>query len=242
MSLGTFTFDEQVLLHKVLTLLAPRSLLRVANVNKTFEHLANDDFLWKGLTAKLWSNKHIFKTQKGHICPFIKMYVTKSAYMSLKASELKWLLRQRRITSTGCWEKFEFVNLAMESSTSLLSPFTPKVPRPFRSVWKASFYMSLADGHRSFATDEDISTYKWEMYFKSGIERPLIGSFHPNGMLSYPEHQDYDGKIPWTLETRDSQQYVRVGPYPPLLVSRCPDWGWRMENVYVYFNQLQDKR
>ena len=63
MSVGTLPLDGLELVQQVLSLLGPRSLLRLARVNSTLERLANDDYLWAPLTARLWAHKHVLKGQ-----------------------------------------------------------------------------------------------------------------------------------------------------------------------------------
>ena len=104
--------------------------------------------------------------------------------MSLKAAKLKRLLRLRNVSSAGVWEKCEFADLAVGSSSEKLAPRTPPIPRAFSNIWKASFYISLCDGHRGFATRDEICARKWEMHFKRGLgSPPWISSFHPDGTL-----------------------------------------------------------
>ena len=238
MSLGSWPLDEHVFLQQVLALLGPRSLLRVARVNSAFERMANDDYLWRPLTARLWEDKHILK---GVDDPYPRIHATHEAYMSLRASKLKKLLRLREVPSAGAWEKREYAALAVGSSSARLSEHTPAIPRPFNTIWKSSFYVSLSDGHRGFALRENICSHKWEMYFKRGnLSMPQwITTFDPDGTM----HSEFQGnQFRWTLEMISGEQYVRVGPYPPLLVSRLPRWGWRMENVHVWFIQTEDPR
>ena len=246
MSLGSLPVDEHVLLQQVLALLGPRSLLRLARVNSAFERMANDDFLWAPLTARLWANKHILKglvLKNTPTQPYTRIHCTKEAYMSLKAAKLKRLLRLRAVSCAGVWEKHEFAELGVGSSSARLSEHTPVLLRPFATIWKASFYVSLSDGRRGFARHEEICSHKWEMHFKRGNANtpPWISSFHPDGTLSSEPHNP-GGQFQWTLEMIGGEQYVRVGPYPPLLVQRTPNWGWQMENIHVYFEQREDRR
>ena len=239
--LGTFPFNEDIVLQHVLKCLGPRSLLKISCVNTLYERLTCDDFLWKSMTVLLWHNKQIVctgivKRPKPRTFPFSKIALVESGYKTLSALELKYILRQRNVDTRGCSEKREFIALATSSSELLLG-----IPRAFRDKWKASFYTSLGEGHRTRAIKADICTYKWAMTFKQNETAPeWISSFHQDMTLTSEPSMNQGRDMLWSFHGAN-HEYIRVAQYPPLLITRLEDWGWRMENEYVYFLRTNQK-
>ena len=238
---GDLTMNEDLMLQKVLSLLGPRSLVKIANVNSIFESMANDDILWKDLLACLWQNKMRVCTgnelrPKVKMQPYRKIFLNELGYKTFSALQLKYILKERHVNVRGCNEKSEFINLALSSQSPVICQFsTQNIPRPFCNKWKASFYISLRDGHRTRAIKADICTYKWKMRFKNNPAYPdWESSFHNDLTLTSVPNPNPGVNMTWCFYGQNDE-YVRVGQYPPLIISRLPDWGWRMENQYVYF-------
>ena len=244
-TLGDFTFNEDVVLQHVLACLGPRSLLKVVCINTVFERLACDDLLWLPFIWRLWSNKHVVCTglvykPKPRSFPFKKVVLTQSGYKTMKAAELKYILRQRKIIMAGCTEKKDFIELCVASNELSLGGNTLPLCREMRDKWKSSFYMSLRDGKRSKALKEDICMYKWSMEFKSNQSAPAWeSSFHPNNTLTSEPSFSRTGELSWCFSGAD--EYITVGQYPPLLITRLPDWTWKMENQHVIFTRTSQK-
>ena len=229
--LGIFPFNEDVILQSILSCLGPRSLLRTVCINSVFERLSSDDLLWLPFVHKLWDNKSIVcigivKVPTSRTFPYHKIVLDADGYKTLKSKELKYILQQRKVDTRGCSEKQEFIALALDSSSLILGQGVAPIPRALRDKWKASFYVSLHDGHRTQAVKEDICTYKWAMTFKSNANSPdWEASFHPDfSMESIPDPQP-GVDMTWCFHGANDA-YIRVGQYPPLIISRLPDWGW----------------
>ena len=239
-------FPNDVLLQQVLSCLGPRSLLKIASINSIFEKLASDDYLWKDFTIQLWKNKAIVCTgivirPKPRTYPYAKIVLTPTAYTTLSALELKYILRSRHVDVRGLCEKKEFVDLAVKSNKLKLGSGVPPLPRPLRDKWKCSFYLSLRDGHRARAIKEDICTYKWSMAFKQNQNAPeWESSFHPDWTISSTPDPNPNQTMTWCFYG-ENDEYIRVGQYPPLIITRLNDWSWRMENQYVFFLRTNEK-
>ncbi len=189
------------------------------------------------------------KTRRGY--PYRKVLLDEPACYTLSAAELKYLLRARGVRLAGCFEKGDFVRKLLASqSAGACAPLAP--PRPFSAKWRASFYMSLQDGKRNKAIVDDIIRYKWRMYFKMHqmpSEREWVTTFGRDGSVSsLVGNQDPSPgmSLRWTFWEKtyagtggepadDEGVAIRVGQYPPLQLTRLPCWGWRMDNVHVFF-------
>ena len=258
---GDLPFNENLLL-EVMSYLSPRSLLRCGTVNRTLATHACADFLWEPLTALLWHNKNPAATdikdagaEKGakiapRRFPFRKVLLSEAACFTLSAAELKYLLRARGVRLAGCFEKKDFVRKLLTSAAAgACAPLAP--PRSFSAKWRASFYMSLRDGRREKAIADDIIRYKWRMYFKMHqmqSEREWVTTFGRDGSVSslVGDQDPSPGmNMRWTFwrlaagsqgePANDEGFAIRVGQYPPLQLTRLPCWGWRMENIHVFF-------
>jgi hypothetical protein len=209
--------------------------------------MSSDDLLWQNLSKSLWRNKSIVCTgnvtgSKVKMQPYKKIFLDALGYKSLSALQIKYILKERRIDVRGCSEKSEFVALALSSQSPVLGCSVPVIPRPFSSKWKASFYVSLADGHRTRAVKDDICSYTWRMTFKNNPDAypDWESSFHSDMTLTSEPNPNPGVNMTWCFYGSEDE-YVRVGQYPPLIISRLPDWGWRMENQYVYFLRTNDR-
>jgi len=244
--IGDFTFNEDLILQNILCLLGPKSLLKVVAINSLFERIASDNYLWEKFNLALWKGKQIIctgivKRPKPRTFPYSKICLSENGYKSLSALELKYILRERKVDVRGCSEKKEFIQLALESNNVTIGVDVEPIVRPFRDKWKASFYTSLRDGHRTRATKDDICTYTWAMTFKHNPGAPKwTSSFHRNMTLTSEPSMNNGQNFDWCFYG-DHDEYIRVAQYPPLIITRLPDWGWRMENQYVYFERTNQK-
>jgi len=136
----------------------------------------------------------------------------------------------------------------------------PVVPLPVHvseRSWKRQFALRLQDARRTRLTAAELTAADWHFRFKidlqlfhsSDRERGLLHSreraklnFAPDGVYTstIPGAPSSSRPLKWSLQTSGEDTLLQIGAYPPLLVERTADWGWRMYNRFVEFYTVMD--
>ncbi|GAA0144854.1 hypothetical protein LIER_36025 [Lithospermum erythrorhizon] len=120
-----------------------------------------------------------------------------------------------------------------------------------------SYNLSMKDGKRTRITKDDLVDHDWEFHFTEEApdywrnldpfwtgEGPLMRRyFHADGTLTADEgdkvwggHEScYSVITSFFGDGRIRENYVRVNRWPPMSITRKPDWSWELINrIYVY--------
>lgn len=125
------------------------------------------------------------------------------------------------------------------------------------SMWR-KFFLSILDAKRERPTKEELCSMTWKFEMKRAPRylRELEATFSENGttrvenfremrwcFFNYigPEHPHLEhcgeGAAQNQIVPAGSLR-ICVGPYPPLRISRTHEWGWRLENDWVIYENV----
>lgn len=164
-----------------------------------------------------------------------------------------FLLHQQKQQLKTCLEKSEMIRLVRTYAEEL--QFEGEVR--YSDLWFGSFASSMLDAQRESITKEELcSPYGFDTFFKvleeevwdsndlaqlipydghSGIMlyQHSVCYFDPNNDEFVMELKDGEAHHPMNFQWQWNHNLVQVGPYPHLVITRLPDWGWKLENVHV---------
>ena len=208
------------ILYLVFKYLDPKDLSTVGLVSKHF-HQVNVDSLWRQHCKLKWKNKLNFDFKLFYRANF------QLCANDLSIKELKSILQDRRINFAHLIEKKEFCQEVMNSN--------PRNAVAYSSKWKSSYIAAEKDAKRDRLEKHELCTKRWVFRFKQWPrEQPgMLAKFNED--YTYKSHL-IDGDMRWRFYAGD----VQVEQYPPLRPTRCEDWGWRLDNEYVVFFELDN--
>ena len=231
------TVTDDVLLHRVLPFVGPRSLLKLGLISHRWQEICDDDHLWEPLCVLLWRSKHPLFVGGSHkrFLPHNLIKLTASGWESLRIKELKWIAAKNKTNIHGLFEKASIIaRLQAASQSGTLQSIR------FHHKWKASFYSSLRDSKRCKISKEELCKYDWDMTFqRGGHSVPIVCTFSEDHVFSSSSFPDNVWR--WTDPHPSGASYVQVGGYPPLLFARDKDWNWVASNIHVLFTRSTRK-
>ena len=135
---------------KILSFLKNRKeLLKCTVVCQSWYKLANTDTLWKALCLQDWQGKQFTTMDLAHRMDYHLLAD------ELTTSEMKTILKQRKVKPVGLFEKSEWIQ-CIKSTTPQKSP-----KGPWTGKWKASYIAKLLDSRRTAITKDELCSIDW---------------------------------------------------------------------------------
>ena len=236
-------FDEKMIsqiddaiITKIFTYLTPHELLCAETCSRRWNDCTKYSMLWTDHLSKLWEpcvyNKPI------NVSLFDRVNL-------LTMSSLKNSLT-KQVNCIYCIEKVDYqktlISRLFLRGTNYPTGFPYKMTIP---KWclnmndtKASYYFSLREIHRTCIFKSELCLFKWSFHFKQNAEQAWECQFQDD----YTFYSSMHGtEMTWQFieyDTFSGGNKVQVEQYPYLTFSRLESGAWRMENNYVFFQQL----
>mmetsp|Transcript_2698 Transcript_2698/g.4350 ORF Transcript_2698/g.4350 Transcript_2698/m.4350 type:complete len:162 (-) Transcript_2698:128-613(-) len=128
--------------------------------------------------------------------------------------------------------------------------------RRYSDLWFGCYASSVLDAQRQKITKEELcNPHGFDTYFKvledevwdAGDVDQLIPCEGRPGIMLYQHSVCYfEPSNEFVMEMKHGETHhpvnlqwlwngslVQVGPYPHLVITRLPNWGWKLENVHV---------
>jgi hypothetical protein len=201
---------------------------------------------------------HVTSDESAELPLFWRSYLTRREIQSLSLEQLRAFYRQPLLNlDTSDLD----LNPQLEKCTiqGALQLYMASLHNRYirDCLWYASYSASVFDSKRSDILDSELCSPRgWDTYFKidpadvndQDFLENLVPFEDDDSVLLYPHSICYfHENREFTMElkeadlrhttglkwNKDGERLVRVGPYPPLVVSRKEDWGWKLENLHV---------
>jgi hypothetical protein len=241
--------DEQVMA-KILSCGAASDVLAYAAVSMEWQAIARSDEIWLPLASALLDGKLADSTP-----PSSATRLTPEA-LGRSPERVKELLAERLgvlpVELTRAWEQDEAVRLRYGL------PWLLRLP----TLHLASYFCAKADAKRTWIWERELTERRFGFCFRFVRQRETgetrIGTFaetfhatcrfHADGKFESDDVQfahRHPRGLQWIfVDGAGARERLGVGPgypsravqilpFPPLIATRTPNWGWRLENEFV---------
>lgn len=247
------------LLHCILSYATYADLISTSTVSKFLNETSRSDSLWKEQCILLWKDKvGMPYLRKDHlIAPYWRTFLLPEVIHSMSTRDVKLFFAERPLGRqevrdlllANRLEKRDMQNTILQLMNDQEREFTTG----FRQLWFGSFMSSMVDSRRNFILlDELLSTKGFLMNFKVIHEDDDTVFGRPEISLHYhctcyfeeeaknfafrmedPEENDMHHPEGLTWRWIVEGKALQVGMYPPLVVYRLENWGFKLENQHV---------
>jgi len=254
--------DSYGLLEHILSYSHAIDLLSASLSNTRWKQAARDDTIWKNAAIHVWKDKvGMPLVRRGNsIAVFWRTFVKRHVLEKMSVKDIKGLFAERplgrravRDAFSACLEKSDMQTAAMQLMPMELGGdnygMADKVlEEGFDDLWFGCFASSVIDSRRATMTRDELLSRKgflmhWKVYQDNdalGLEEDVMLHFH--GIVYFdeddsvfrmddPEEMHHPRGLTWQWVVEGKA--VQVDQYPPLVVHRLENWGWRLENQHV---------
>ena len=258
MNATSAVFDSFGLLEHIFSFMPVCDLLNASYISERWKEAARSDFLWKKACRLLWKGKwalsHI--TDESELPLFWRSYLTTETIAGMNVEQIRAFYRHPLLELN-----MENLGLSLHLEESMMQSafhlyMTNVRNLELRDLWFASYSSSVFDSTRADILDSELCSPRgFDTYFKIDPNDVTDTDFlenlvpydysdvllYPHSICYFMESQEFameprDGNMRNSTDlkwARTVDRSVRVGPYPPLRVTRQQDWGWTLENMHV---------